>query len=331
MGTKEEILALFEEQRGVYFSGEEIAAQLSVSRTAVWKAVNSLKEAGYEIDAVKNRGYRLAPETDILSEQGVEKYVNPVSGGLQLSVVKSTASTNSLLREQAAGGQSADEETDGVRVVIANRQTGGRGRSGRSFFSPADTGIYMSILLRPKQCLPKEAMRFTTMAAVAACEAIEEISGESAGIKWVNDIYMRGKKVCGILTEASFGMESGYLESAVLGVGINVYPPKEGFPPELEEIAGAVFAEQQSDGKNRLAAEFLNRFLAYYTRRDRKDYRECYRQRSLAIGRQVQVLSPQGNRPALALDVDEDCRLVVRYENGETERLSSGEISVRLA
>ena len=172
MTTKESILALFEEQRGVYFSGEEIAARLAVSRAAVWKAVNGLRKEGYEIDAVSNKGYRLAADTDILSTQGIEKYQDPVCRTLNLCVLPEAESTNTLLREKANAG--APEGT----VILANTQTKGRGRRGRSFYSPADTGLYLSILLRPDGMTPDQAVKITTMAAVAVCEAVEEISGK---------------------------------------------------------------------------------------------------------------------------------------------------------
>lgn len=322
MTTKETLLTLLEENRGRYFSGEEIAEKLSVTRAAVWKAVNGLRGDGYEIDAVKNRGYCLASDTDILSWQGVRKYLSSICGALTLDVLPSARSTNAVAREKAAEG-AAEGYT-----VIANEQTDGRGRQGRKFYSPAGSGIYLSLLLRPKNCSPDQAVRFTTMAAVAACEAAEEISGERAEIKWVNDIYMRGKKVSGILTEASFSLETGCLDYAVLGVGFNVYMPEDGFPSELADTAGAVFARRQNDGKNRLTAEFLNRFMQYYTAQDMASYGKQYRERSMVIGKKINVISPNGCKNGTALDVDQDCRLIVRYENGMVERLSSGEISI---
>ncbi len=323
MGTKEEILTIFENNKGEYFSGEDIAEKLSVSRTAVWKAVKSLQREGYNIDAVQNKGYCLSVETDILSVQGIQKYLKPICKGMELNVVPALDSTNTMVREKAAAGA-----PEGY-TVIANQQTGGRGRCGRGFFSPPDTGIYMSLLLRPLHCSAKQAVRLTTMAAVAACEAIEAVSGEKTQIKWVNDIYIAGKKVSGILTEASFGLEDGFLEYAVLGIGINVSLPKGGFPDELESIAGAVFQEAQNDGKNHLAAEFLNHFMTYYTVPNSKSYVDNYRSRSLVIGKEIQVLFAGYQRNAMALDVDEECRLIVKYEDGKIESLSSGEISVK--
>lgn len=325
MGIKEQLLALFERRKGVFLSGEEIAEKLCVSRTAVWKAVQALRSQGYSIEAVRNKGYCLSEETDILSVQGIQKYLNPVCRGMTFTVLPALHSTNTFVREKAMAGA-----LEGY-TVIANTQTGGRGRCGRAFYSPADTGIYLSLLLRPRHFAPPQAARLTTIAAVAACEAIEAVSGKKAQIKWVNDIYVEGKKVCGILTEASFGLEDGYLEFAVLGIGINVSPPPGGFPDELQEIAGAVFRDSQSDGKNRLTAAFLNRFMAYYTAPLNGNYASGYRSRSLVLGREIQVLLPDGARKAVALDVDEDCRLMVAYENGETDCLYSGEISVTIS
>ena len=325
MGTKEQLLALLEKNKGVYFSGEEIAEKLSVSRTAVWKAVESLRGEGYRIDAVRNKGYCLSVETDILSVQGIEKYLNPICAGLKLAVFSTVQSTNTMAREAAVSGA-----PEGY-TVIANMQTDGRGRSGRSFFSPADTGVYLSLLLRPPHCSSREAARLTTMAAVAVCEAIEAVSGERAQIKWVNDIYVSEKKVCGILTEASFGLEDGFLEYAILGVGINVSPPRDGFPEELRSIAGTVFHEAHSDGKNHLAAEFLNRFMSYYTVPEKINYIDRYRSRSLAIGREIRVIFPDCQKKAVALDIDEDCHLIVKYEDGRIETLSYGEVSLKLS
>ncbi|MBP3305912.1 MAG: biotin--[acetyl-CoA-carboxylase] ligase [Oscillospiraceae bacterium] len=324
MNTKEQLLALLERNKGVYFSGEEIAERLSISRTAVWKSVKALRNAGYQIDAVQNRGYCLSAETDILSVQGIQKYLKPVCGRLEIHVLPALDSTNSAVREKAMAGA-----PEGY-TIIANHQTRGRGRSGRAFYSPPDTGIYMSLLLRPNYSSSRQAVKLTTMAAVATCEAIEAVSEEKAQIKWVNDISVRGKKVCGILTEASFSLEDGSLEFVVLGIGINVSPPSGGFPVEIKDIAGTVFRESQSDGKNRLTAEFLNRFMRYYSDPDMPDYVDNYRSRSMAIGKEIQVISPNGTKKAVALDVDQDCRLIVRYADGETESLYSGEISIRL-
>lgn len=323
MGTKEKLLVLFETDRGKFFSGEELAAYLAVSRTAVWKAVNSLRKEGYEIQAVRNKGYSLSVSTDILSIQGVEKYLNPEHSYIELEILPDIGSTNDYLREKAAQGKG-----EGY-AVVAGAQTRGKGRTGRSFYSPADTGIYLSLLLRPKDCGPAQAVKFTTMAAVAACEAIEKVSHRSPQIKWVNDIYIDGKKVSGILTEASVSLENGSLEYVLLGIGINVYPPEKGFPQELRETAGSVFQERKSDGKNQLAAGFLNRLMDIYTKEEIGEYAEEYRKRSMVLGKRIQILTPEGEKGARALEIDKDCRLLVEYEDGNRELLRAGEIRIR--
>lgn len=323
MATKERLLAVLEAGRGTYVSGEELARELQVSRAAVWKAVKTLREEGYPIDAVTNKGYCLSAAADILSPQGIRKYLGPEGEELDLEVLPLADSTNSLVRDRAVRGA-----PEGL-VLIANEQREGRGRRGRRFFSPEGTGLYMSLLLRPRNWSALQAARVTTMAAAAMCEAIGEVTGREARIKWVNDIYMAGRKVCGILTEASLDLESGSLEYAVLGVGVNVYAPPEGFPPELADIAGAVLDHPADDAKCRLAAAFLRRFLGYYRAGDPTAYAERYRAYSLALDREITVGTGPEARRAYVYGIDDDCRLLVRYGSGETEALSYGEIDIR--
>lgn len=323
MGTKEKLLALLESRKGEFVSGEEIARELAVSRTAVWKAVNALRNTGYEIDAAQNRGYCLDAHTDILSIQGIRQLLGSDGSEFNLELIPCTASTNALLRDRAAAG--APEGS----VILANQQTQGRGRLGREFYSPPDTGIYLSLLLRPRGMEPSKAVKLTTMAAVAACDAIEKVSGKEASIKWVNDIYLNEKKVCGILTEASYSLESGSLDYVILGIGFNVYPPTGGFPSELAGIADSILKIQTDQGKNRLAASFLRRFLEIYRGTAERDYAAVYRAKSMVIGQPIRVISPAGTRNAYALDVDRDCRLIVRWEDGTVESLSSAEVSIR--
>lgn len=324
MTTKEKLLRLFEENKGMYLSGENIAGILSVSRTAVWKAVKSLQAEGYRIDAVQNRGYRLSESIDILSIEGIQNYLKPVCSNLRIDVKRKAASTNEEVRIKASDG-----EPEGY-VLIAGYQTKGKGRTGRGFFSPAETGIYMSLLLRPRKYSISQASGLTTMAAAACCEAIEKTTHEEAQIKWVNDIFLDGRKVSGILTEASLGLEDGCMDYVVVGIGINVYPPSEGFPREIKDTAGAVFKKPVQDGKNRLAAEFLNYFMTYYTDENPWSYVEKYREKNLVPGKKIEVFQGGSMKEAVALDVDEECRLIVRYEDGKEQRLSSGEIRVKL-
>jgi len=323
MTVQDHLRTLLESNKSVFLSGEEIARRLGVSRNAVWKAIKALQADGYPIQAVPNRGYCLAMSSDVLSESGIRQYLTGEAQSLDLRVYDSVDSTNVLLRTLANAG--APEGT----VVIAAEQTGGRGRKGRSFYSPQGTGVYVSLLLKPK-IAPDDATLITTTAAVAVCEAVESLSGETAAIKWVNDVFLRGKKVCGILTEGSFDMESGQFEYAVLGAGINVYEPAGGFPAEIREIAGSVLHSPAPDAKNRIIAEYLNRFLPLYRKLGSPETNAEYKKRSFVLGRMVNVLTGERITPARALDVDERCRLVVEYESGQREALSSGEISVKI-
>ena len=319
MATKDQILSLLLSCRGSYLSGEELAQSLGVSRAAVWKGVKALREAGFPIDAQSNRGYRLETGLDILSASGIQGLLNPELP-LKIQLLPTVTSTNALLRERAEGG--APEGT----VLVSGCQSKGRGRLGRSFFSPADTGVYLSILLRPKES-PGKTMALTTLAALAACQAVTELAGRQAKIKWVNDVFLGGKKVAGILTEAALSMEDGTVDYIVLGVGFNLYAPKEGFPPELAGIAGAILEAPQDNGKNALTAAFLNRFWALY--RNPEGYEAEYKRHCMVLGRDVLVISSQGERPARAVDLDEQCGLIVEYSDGTRQTLKAGEVRIR--
>ena len=320
MATKDQILSLLLSCRGSYLSGEELAQSLSVSRAAVWKGVKALKEAGFPINAQQNRGYRLETGLDILSSPGI---LGLLDSGLpyKIDLRPSVTSTNALLREQASQG--AAEGT----VLVSGSQSQGRGRLGRSFFSPADTGVYLSVLLRPGFEPPADAARLTTMAALAACEAVSEIAGRQAQIKWVNDVFLDGRKVAGILTEASVSLEDGSLDYVVLGVGFNLYAPAGGFPPEIAGTAGAILPAPLDNGKNALTAAFLNRFWALY--QDPIGYEERYRQRCLVLGRDIWVITPRGQQPARAMDLDRRCGLIVEYPDGTRQTLKAGEVRIR--
>ncbi len=322
--AKDAVLELLWRSRGCFLSGEELARRLSVSPAAVREEVERLRAVGYLIDAGPQDGFCLSPEEDRLSEAEIRKTLQ--SPGLVLQVFPSISSTNTVLKALAADG--APEGT----VIVAGEQTQGRGRMGRRFYSPAGTGLYMSILLRPK-IEPAEATKLTVCAAAAVAEAIEDLAGVSAGIKWVNDVLVRGKKVCGILTEASLGGENGPVNYVVTGIGINVRPPAGDFPEELREIAGAVFEEKGPPAARcRLAAAVLDRFLGYYRHLGAGDFYESYRKRSVVLGKDIWLLSPGKDPvPAKALDIDRDFALLVRLADGGLRRVQTGEVRIRPA
>lgn len=231
--------------------------------------------------------------------------------------LEQVSSTNDIAAEMAKNGA-----REGL-VVLADRQTRGRGRQGRSFYSPKDTGLYMSLVLRPRKLAPAT---ITAAAAVAVAETLEELSGKRALIKWVNDVFMDGRKVCGILAEG-FTNPEGRLEYAVLGIGVDLLAPDGGYPPELEAVAGAVFSPGQARSKEAVAAGILNRFWELY--RDGTELHQRYKARCLVLGKTVTVLGAVP-RLATAVGLDEAFRLVVRLEDGTVKALDSGEISVKV-
>ena len=306
--VKADVLAALDAARGKYISGQELAQQLGVSRTAIWKAVAALRADGIPVAAVTNRGYILSPAADVLNAAAVTALLAPEAArALQVEVVDRLPGTNAALRARAEDGA-----PEGL-VLIAQAQSAGRGRGGHSFFSPQG-GLYLSILLRPEIGL-RQAVRLTAMAAVAACRAAEKVSGAELRIKWVNDLWRDGRKVCGILTEAALDMESGMLDYAVLGLGFNITAPPDGWPAELQDVAGALFDDAPPPGaRAALASAFINEFWALYHGVPKPEYLPEYRARQALLGQTVTVTPRNGTpRKAEALDIDEDCRLVVRF------------------
>ena len=260
---------------------------------------------------------------DIITSKGIEKFLTPeIKNKIKVEYIEQTESTNDLVKKRAISG-----EQEGL-LVVAGKQVQGRGRMGRQFFSPDDTGIYMSLLLRP-EIKPCDAIQITTAAAVSVCDALEQIGAQKASIKWVNDIFVNKKKVCGILTEASFNSKKNTLDYAVLGVGVNMYLPDNGFPEELKDIAGAVFTHKKENLKNEFVACFLNSFMNYYNNLDKKLHSVKYAENCFVVGQQINVITGDTTRLAKALSIDENCGLLVQFETGEKAVLNSGEISVR--
>ena len=322
MELKQQILRILEENRGISISGTKLANELSVTRSAVWKAIKALQKEGYCITAVTNKGYCLAPHNDIVSAESITPYLKGKAHNFHLEVHQTVTSTNTIAKELAAKG--SPEGT----VIIAREQTEGRGRMGRSFYSPESTGIYFSIILRPKLSI-EDSLRITTATAAAVAEAIESVAGVDAGIKWVNDIFVEDKKVCGILTEASLNFENGGLEYAVVGIGLNI--ATQDFPKELGTIAGSIFKEKPENDpiSSILLAEILNNVADIKDSLTDAKYLEEYRRRSFLIGKNILVLKGGQEIPAKAISIDEKARMVVEYDNHTREALSSGEVSIR--
>ncbi len=321
MTVKEHILKLLENNRGKYYSGQDIAEEINVSRAAVWKAVKQLQADGYRIDAVSNKGYCMSDDNDIISADSIKKYLTIHINNIE--VYKTVTSTNDLAKQYAL-----DLKPE-VTVIVAREQTAGRGRKGRSFYSPMSTGVYISVLLRPELTAEK-TLYITTAAAVAVAKAIEKISRKEAKIKWVNDIFVDGKKVCGILTEGAIDFETGKMQYAVLGIGVNIKKPENDFPSEIQNIAGSVFDTTDKEVSSIIVAEILNNFMNYYKNLASKPFYEEYKKRMFLIGKQLTVYSGKDSYPAVAIDLDEELSLIVKDENGNIKKLNTGEVSIKI-
>ena len=325
MSTKDSVLQALQENSGNFISGEELSNRLCISRTAVWKAIRSLRQEGYTINAVTNRGYMLMNEDGVITEAELRSFLPPRYRNNRIHVYDTTDSTNLQAKRIAL------ENAEHGSVVVAMQQTGGRGRLGRSFFSPKN-GIYLSIIIRPSFDLSRSIL-VTSAAAVAVADAVEAVCGKSAGIKWVNDVYVDGKKICGILTEGITDFETGQIDALIIGIGVNT--STDGFPPELLEVAGAVEGDYSPA---ELAAGIISRTLDLTDNIESRSFIEEYKSKSLVLGKTVKVYKGGYNTdtehthrgvPARVLDIDDDGCLVVLYSDGSRETRSSGEISIR--
>ncbi|MBQ2815643.1 MAG: biotin--[Clostridia bacterium] len=320
MTTKERVFELIKIEDGRAISGENIAKALGISRAAVWKAINALRKDGYSISAVTNKGYSLSGDYILKSE--IEAHLND-KNAFSITVLKKVDSTNTYLKNAAEKG-----EIDGS-VIIAETQTAGKGRLGRHFYSEKG-GLYMSILVRPN--MPTERSLFiTTGTAVAVSRAIEKICEKNVGIKWVNDIFLNGKKVCGILAEGASDFETGRLQYAVVGIGINVTEPKGKFNKEIADIATAIYDKDEPYGiKNRLAAEILNQFSEIMNAPDDKTVIDEYRARSIIIGKEVNIIENGELKTVTVADIDDTAAIILKTDDGNIIKKTSGEISIKV-
>lgn len=318
---KAEILKILKDSDG-FVSGQMLCARFGVSRTAVWKVMAQLREEGYEIVSVPHKGYRLSGLADVLSEHELASSRNTAWIGERLVFFSETDSTNNQAKRLA------EEGAENGTLLVADCQTSGRGRRGRSFDSPAHTGIFMTLLLRPPVSA-NNASRLTLLAAMAVQRAIEETTGVKALIKWPNDIILSGKKVCGILTEMS--AEEGEVSYVVIGIGVNVGAAS--FPEEIRDVATSIFLET---GKKPRRTEliwgvwqaFEELYAAYLPTQDLREVMEDYNRLLINCGKKVEVLDPAGAFCGTAQGINEKGELLVDTEQGLLT-VSSGEVSVR--
>lgn len=324
--SRKDVLELLRREEG-FLSGEDLSRRLGLSRAAVWKAVDALRRNGYEIEARPGLGYRLAAAPDALTEPEIRSFLGPTAiVGRELRCFEELDSTNNYLK-------ALTDASDGL-AVTAEYQTAGRGRMDRSFQSPRGAGVYLSVLLRPE--LPPDRLpSMTALAGVAVCAAVERLCGVRPGLKWPNDPVLNGKKLCGILTEASLEAETGRLQSMVVGIGVNVAQKPEDFSPEVREMAASLLQVLgRPVSRPRLAAallEELDKAYAALLAGDLSAYLAAYRRDCVNLGRTVRLIPFGGGEreTAQAVDIDGDFSLIVRGADGEERTVRSGEVSVR--
>lgn len=323
--SREKVLSLLLEHPSESLSGEAMSRELGVSRAAVWKAIEALRQEGYVISSAPNRGYQLLSAPDRVREGELSGPLEGCLVGSTLACLDTIDSTNTECKRRAIAGA-----PEGL-VVLAEEQTGGRGRLGRSFQSPRGCGLYLSALLRPR-LEPVAVADFTAWVAVAVCDGIEAACGIRPRIKWTNDIVLGGKKLVGILTELGLESEMNSLQYLVTGIGINVNHRPDDFSEEIRDMATSLAQVLgHSVRRSVLAAEViraLDRMYAGFPN-NKKEYLDKYRADCLTPGNQVQLITPVSRQEAFAVAIDDDFRLVVEMADGTRKALSAGEVSVR--
>jgi len=327
LNTKEIILKKLADEKGKFISGESLSDELNISRTAVWKHILKLKEVGYTINAVPRRGYQLEGSLDFYSRCAIVSQLNTKVLGRDLIFLHEIDSTNNELKRLAANG--AQEGT----VVIAAKQTAGRGRRGRVWSSEENMGIYMSVLLKP-DIAPGAVQAITLAASSAVCSTIEPYVDVKPGIKWPNDILLNNRKVCGILTEMT--AEPDRIHSIILGIGLNVNHAGEDFKEELGDTAASLRMHLKVNiSMSSLAAQFLeemeNLYLDFIKKRCTTRFLNIWRSFSATIGYDIIIYQNEDTWHARALDVLDDGRLLVETQDGRRQAIASAEITIRKA
>ena len=329
MKTKEAVLLYLQEHTGEPISGEIMALALNKSRTSIWKAIQSLKKEGYSIESSTNKGYTLSQNNDVLSEQQINQELiqqhHPIDWNIQ--TMESTTSTNDLAKIYA------NHNSTTPAIFISEEQTAGRGRLGRTFVSPSKTGLYISLCLFPTIAL-EDLSLITCATAVACIETLEQLTGKSLNIKWVNDLFYQDKKVGGILTEVISDFESQQVQSLIVGMGINLIESPQSFPEELHSIVGSIFSSKKeydnsSFNRNHFIAQFLEKWTFYYQNLSKRNFIESYKEHSNVISKFVNVFEGNQTYSAYAKDIDENGHLIIEKEDNTLHSLSYGEVSIR--
>lgn len=316
MTTTEAILNVLEENEGSYVSGELLAKKLKISRMAISKAVSNLRKRGIMVESKKHYGYKLTEKSDVLDKEALNLAFK--DSGIDVYYLDQTVSTNKDAKTLASEGAKMPY------VVTSSMQTGGRGRLGRTFESPSG-GVYFSLVLDGREIASSDLL--TISVALAISEVMEELTETETSIKWVNDIYIRGKKAVGILTEGIINMEQKTLEKVVIGCGINLKTRSEDFSPSLRTIATSFYPSGNSPIRRAtVIAECCKRIVQI----QKKDFLPLYKKKCFVLNHEISVIKNGVSTPAFAYDVDGFGHLLVRYPDGKLDALSSGEITIRM-
>ena len=321
MTLKQQILQVLENNRGLAMSGQLLADTLNVTRASVWKSIKALQDEGYKIVATTNRGYVLEETNDILSEQSLRACLGEEYRDVDIFTFKTSPSTNAEAMTRLMNGGL----THGT-LIVADEQTKGRGRMGKSFFSPK-SGIYMSVCLCKSIERMQDVMVITPAAAVAVRSAIAKLTGIDAKIKWVNDIYIDKKKVCGILTQADIDFESGKAGTFIVGIGINFV--EQDFPDEIKQRACALFTGQPTITRSQLIGEIYRNLIKLTDDLTDRRFMLSYKQHSLVMNREISYTYNGEDKSGKVIDIDGDGGLVVQENGGGIRNLTCGEISIR--
>lgn len=316
---KEKVLLLLKE--GEYISGEKLSEILGVSRTAVWKAINSLREDGYEIDSVTNKGYKLVKKPNVLNASAISEGLDVKIVGKEIVTLKTVDSTNEEVKRRAHNG------ADSGLVVISCEQTAGKGRLGRKWAS-SEGGVYFSILLRP-ELPPSDVSGITLAAGLGVCLAVRKLTGLNAMIKWPNDVIIGNKKICGILTEMT--AQTDMVDFVVIGIGINAL--QDSFSEEIAHKATSLKLEAKkepdlSELMHEIISTLDKTILSYLFGVSQEDLK-LYKDMCATIGREVSLTRNGNKLVGKAIDITADGELIVCLENGRNIAVNSGEVTVQ--
>lgn len=322
MNVKNELLNALAASGSSFVSGTELADTLGVSRNAVWKAVKALQSEGYEIESSPAKGYRISAINSKLSAELISAALTTSHLGRNIIVLDEVDSTNNYAKNLASKGAAHGT------TVAADTQTSGKGRLGRKFVSPSGKGIYFSTIIRPEFGIETASM-ITSAAAVAAARAVEELSDADVKIKWVNDLYINGKKICGILTEASLGLEMKRLDYAVIGIGINIRRSEKSFGKELSDVATSIESETKKIiDRNILCAAVLNRLEGILGCIENRGFIEEYRRREMLTGNMITANIGGEACHGKALGIDDNANLIIEFSDGTIRHIGSGEANL---